>query len=150
MRGLSTAGQTAAAFGADVLGAAGVGHPQPYFATPSNNPSSNPPSNPANMNGQRPGEGQKPQGQADLGGQQGQDPTLGGETVGNSDMPAPSGDPYNMPPRPGPTGPMPGAAGPGGGGGQPGSEPGGRPGEKSGGASAGEGAALEGAGAAAL
>ena len=43
---LSTAGQAAAAFGADVLGAAGVGHPQPYFATPPNTQKQDSPSKP--------------------------------------------------------------------------------------------------------
>jgi hypothetical protein len=150
--GLSTAGQAAAAFGADVLGAAGVGHPQPYFATASISASSSP----ADKNGQRPDQGQKPREQSDSGGQQGQEPTAGGEVGGSSDRPAPSGDPQNMPTPTAQNGPMPGAVGPGGVGGQPGSEPSVRPGGKSGGgpgsggASAGEGAALEGAGAAAL
>ena len=97
---LSTAGQIAAAFGADVLGAAGVGHPQPYFATPPNN--------------QKPDHTSKPQGEPANGKQ---DPGNGGPGSGDpgsqrptadGQPPPPTGDPVvDLPPPP----PMPGPPG---------------------------------------
>ncbi len=105
----SAAAQGAAAFGADVLGAAGVGHPQPYFASPPASKNDNS-SNNGNSKSQ-----DKPPGDAEQrpGNDSGDNPGAG---AGPSALPpAPTGDPYNMPPPGAGAGPVPGSPAPGGG-----------------------------------
>ncbi len=127
--GLSSAGQGAAAFGADVLGAAGVGHPQPYFATPANKQSDH---------SQRAQDGSAPD----------QTPTADTDP---STMPPPSKDPVAGLPVPQPPTPgSPGAGGQGPAGGSGAGKSGGTGGGTGGGAGAGAGAGAGVEGAAAV
>jgi len=123
---LSSAGQATAAFGADVLGAAGVGDPQPYFGVPASGTDGNrrpPPGRPQS----RPGTDQD----SDPAGPSPHDPSPGGP----SDPPPPPPPPVLVPPPPGGAADNEGTAGKPGAGGRPG--PGG---SAAGGAGAGGGA----------
>ncbi len=132
---LSSAGQAAAGFAADVLGAAGVGHPQPYFATPRNGPSdgnrrSTPSQKPRdNQNGNQTGS----QGGPDQG------PTGGDPAVDPPPTPAPTPLPVPGTPGSGNGAGLGGSGGPGSGRGD--APGGGNPGAGGGGAAGGAGAA---------
>ena len=125
--GLSSLGQGAATYGADILGAAGVGHQQPYFGSTPNDSNKSP----NQPKPQQPQTGQNGQ----PNGQDGQDSGGGPDGTG-ADAPGRSADPGparpQIPPVTSP--PTPTGSGAGGKGGKPGGGPGG----PAGGAGAGE------------
>jgi len=128
--GLSSLGQGAATYGADILGAAGVGHQQPYFGSTPNDSNKSP----NQPKPQQPQTGQNGQ----PNGQDGQDSGGGPDGTG-ADAPGRSADPGparpQIPPVTSP--PTPTGSGAGGKGGK-GGKPGGGPGGPAGGAVAGE------------
>ena len=128
-QGISSIGQNAATYGADILGAAGVGHQQPYFGSPMSNDSP--------RNGQNRSSSSQNGQNGQPGGLNPDDPDDPGDTgtpagTGQVADPAPS-TPMPSPPGGAPSGPAPGGQGPGAGG-----KPGGGPGGTAGGAGAGE------------
>jgi len=120
-QGISSIGQGAAAHGADILGAAGVGHQQPYFGSPASNDSP--------RNGQQPPQSQQPPSSPD--GQNGA-PNPGGP-ADPDETGTPGGTGRSADTVPSTPIPSPAATGPAGGGGR-GGKPAGGPGGAAGGA----------------